>query len=220
MRYHTILFDLDGTLLDTLEDLTDAVNYVMRTYGYPEHSIEAVRTFVGNGIRVLMERATPGGETNPDFEEGFALFQKYYLAHNKIKTKPYAGVMELLKELKKKEIKMAIVSNKNQPTVSALQEEEFMGLIDVAVGDGEGRERKPAPDGCLEAVRRLRMDPKNREMMRGVLYVGDSEVDAATAKNTGLDLILVSWGFRPKEELSKFEARALIDEPKELLEWI
>lgn len=141
MKYHTILFDLDGTLLNTLEDLTDAVNYVMRTYGYPQHSVEAVRTFVGNGIRVLMEQATPQGEKNIRFEEGFQLFQQYYLAHNKIKTRPYEGIMELLKELKRREIKMAIVSNKNQPSVSALQKEEFQELIDVAVGDGEGRQR-------------------------------------------------------------------------------
>lgn len=217
MKYHTILFDLDGTLLNTLEDLTDAVNYVMRTYGYPQHSVEAVRTFVGNGIRVLMEQATPQGEKNIRFEEGFQLFQQYYLAHNKIKTRPYEGIMELLKELKRREIKMAIVSNKNQPSVSALQKEEFQELIDVAVGDGEGRQRKPAPDGCREAMIRLGMDPRQ---LQGVLYVGDSEVDAATAKNAGLDLVLVSWGFRPKEELVRFAAKKVIDVPEELLEFV
>lgn len=220
MRYHTILFDLDGTLLNTLEDLTDAVNYVMRAYDYPEHSVEAVRTFVGNGIRVLMERATPQGEKNPQFEEGFTLFQKYYLEHNKIKTRPYEGIMELLKELKHRRVKMAIVSNKNQPSVSALQKEEFQGLIDVAVGDGEGRRRKPAPDGCREAIIRLGMDPGDPDVLCGVLYVGDSEVDAATAKNAGLDLVLVSWGFRPKKELERFDAKRIIDRPEELLELI
>ena len=218
MRYHTILFDLDGTLLDTLEDLTDAVNYVMRTYGYPEHSIEAVRGFVGNGIRVLMERATPDGEKNPVFEQGFALFQEYYLTHNKIKTRPYDGVRELLECLQEKGIRMAIVSNKNQPSVDALKREEFQGMIDVAVGDGEGRQRKPAPDGCMEAIRRLGLDPGDADTMKGILYVGDSEVDAATAKNAGLDLVLVTWGFRSRELLEQFDAAALIDRPQELLE--
>ena len=155
MKYHTILFDLDGTLLNTLEDLTDAVNYVMDAYDFPEHSIEDVRCFVGNGIRVLMQRAIPEGEENPQFDEAFELFKRYYLAHNKVKTRPYDGIMELLGELKKRGVHMAIVSNKNQPTVEALCEEEFQGLISVAVGDGEGRARKPAPDGPMEAIRSL-----------------------------------------------------------------
>lgn len=116
MKYHTILFDLDGTLLNTLEDLTDAVNYVMDAYDFPEHSIEDVRCFVGNGIRVLMQRAIPEGEENPQFDEAFELFKRYYLAHNKVKTRPYDGIMELLGELKKRGVHMAIVSNKNQPT--------------------------------------------------------------------------------------------------------
>lgn len=145
MKYHTILFDLDGTLLNTLEDLTDAVNYVMDAYDFPEHSIEDVRCFVGNGIRVLMQRAIPEGEENPQFDEAFELFKRYYLAHNKVKTRPYDGIMELLGELKKRGVHMAIVSNKNQPTVEALCEEEFQGLISVAVGDGEGEPASPLP---------------------------------------------------------------------------
>lgn len=215
MKYHTILFDLDGTLLNTLEDLTDAVNYVMDAYGFPEHSIGDVRCFVGNGIRVLMQRAIPEGEENPQFDEAFELFKRYYLAHNKVKTRPYDGIMELLGELKKRGVHMAIVSNKNQPTVEALCEEEFQGLISVAVGDGEGRARKPAPDGPMEAIRRLGLSGTE-----GVLYVGDSEVDAQTAKNAGLGCVLVTWGFRTRQEMAPYSAFPFIDRPEELLEFV
>lgn len=215
MKYHTILFDLDGTLLNTLEDLTDAVNYVMDAYGFPEHSIEDVRCFVGNGIRVLMQRAIPEGEENPRFDEAFELFKRYYLAHNKVKTRPYDGIMELLGELKRRGVPMAIVSNKNQPTVEALCEEEFQGLISVAVGDGEGRARKPAPDGPMEAIRRLGISGTD-----GVLYVGDSEVDAQTAENAGLGCVLVTWGFRTRQEMAPYAAFPFIDRPEELLEFV
>lgn len=215
MKYHTILFDLDGTLLNTLEDLTDAVNYVMDAYGFPEHSIEDVRCFVGNGIRVLMQRAIPEGEENPQFDEAFELFKRYYLAHNKVKTRPYDGIMELLGELKKRGVHMAIVSNKNQPTVEALCEEEFQGLISVAVGDGEGRARKPAPDGPMEAIRRLGLSGTE-----GVLYVGDSEVDAQTAKNAGLGCVLVTWGFQTRQEMAPYSDFPFIDRPEELLEFV
>ena len=215
MKYHTILFDLDGTLLNTLEDLTDAVNYVMESFDFPRHSIEDVRCFVGNGIRVLMQRAIPEGEENPRFDEAFELFKSYYLAHNKIKTRPYDGIMELLGELKKRGVHMAIVSNKNQPTVEALCEEEFQGLISVAVGDGEGRARKPAPDGPMEAIRRLGLSGTD-----GVLYVGDSEVDAQTAENAGLGCVLVTWGFRTRQEMAPYAAFSFIDRPEELLEFV
>lgn len=215
MKYHTILFDLDGTLLNTLEDLTDAVNYVMDAYDFPEHSIEDVRCFVGNGIRVLMQRAIPEGEENPQFDEAFELFKRYYLAHNKVKTRPYDGIMELLGELKRRGVPMAIVSNKNQPTVEALCEEEFQGLISVAVGDGEGRARKPAPDGPMEAIRRLGISGTD-----GVLYVGDSEVDAQTAENAGLGCVLVTWGFRTRQEMAPYAAFPFIDRPEELLEFV
>ena len=215
MKYHTILFDLDGTLLNTLEDLTDAVNYVMDAYDFPEHSIEDVRCFVGNGIRVLMQRAIPEGEENPRFDEAFELFKRYYLAHNKVKTRPYDGIMELLGELKRRGVPMAIVSNKNQPTVEALCEEEFQGLISVAVGDGEGRARKPAPDGPMEAIRRLGISGTD-----GVLYVGDSEVDAQTAENAGLGCVLVTWGFRTRQEMAPYAAFPFIDRPEELLEFV
>lgn len=215
MKYHTILFDLDGTLLNTLEDLTDAVNYVMDAYDFPEHSIEDVRCFVGNGIRVLMQRAILEGEENPQFDEAFELFKRYYLAHNKVKTRPYDGIMELLGELKRRGVPMAIVSNKNQPTVEALCEEEFQGLISVAVGDGEGRARKPAPDGPMEAIRRLGISGTD-----GVLYVGDSEVDAQTAENAGLGCVLVTWGFRTRQEMAPYAAFPFIDRPEELLEFV
>lgn len=213
-QYDTVIFDLDGTLLDTLGDLTDAVNYVMEQYGYPIHTLEAVRGFVGNGIRNLMIKATPQGEDHPKFEEGFTLFKEYYTAHSRVKTGPYDGIMPLLRQLHEKQIKLAIVSNKNQQAVEELAEFYFEGMITIAVGDDEIRQRKPAPDAVDEALRQLESDKEH------TLYVGDSDVDAATAKNSGLDHILVSWGFRPKELLLTLGANGVIDEPQELLEYL
>ncbi len=212
MKYDAILFDLDGTLLNTLDDLRDSVNYVMETMGYPTHSLEAIRSFVGNGIRNLMIHATPDGESNPRFEEGFKLFQEYYLTHNQIKTRPYDGIMDMLDALQKRQMPMAIVTNKNQPTVDVLLRDVFDGLVPFAIGDNGIRERKPSAEPVLEAIRRLNIENGH------VLYVGDSEVDAATAKAAGIDLVLCSWGFREKSLLETFESVALIDEPQELLE--
>lgn len=215
MKYHTILFDLDGTLLNTIEDLTDSVNYVMEQYHCPKYSVEAIRSFVGNGIRNLMIKAVPGGEDHPEFEDMFGLFREYYLHHNLIKTGPYDGIMELLASLKEKKINMAIVSNKNQASVDVLRQDVFQGLIPIAIGDQEGRPRKPEPDGIWEAMKQLGLTSTE-----GVLYVGDSEVDAATAKNAGLDLVLVSWGFRSRELLETFDAVAIVDRPEELLAYV
>jgi phosphoglycolate phosphatase len=213
--YDAIIFDLDGTLLDTLEDLTDSVNYTMEQMGYPTHSIDAIRDFVGNGIRTLMIKATPGGEENPAFEQAFITFRDYYLEHNLIKTKAYEGIMPLLEELHHRQIPMAIVSNKNQAAVQDLQEKVFLGLIPVAIGDEEGRARKPAPDGVLEAVKRLHLTEENR-----ILYVGDSEVDAATASGVPMDCALCTWGFRSRELLESLPHVAILNHPLELLELV
>ena len=192
MKYHTILFDLDGTLLNTLEDLTDAVNYVMDAYDFPEHSIEDVRCFVGNGIRVLMQAGDSGGGRNPQFDEAFELFKRYYLAHNKVKTRPYDGIMELLGELKKTRRAYGHCVQQESAHVEALCEEEFQGLISVAVGDGEGRARKPAPDGPMEAIRRLGLSGTE-----GVLYVGDSEWMPRRRKTRVWDVFWLPGAFGP-----------------------
>ena len=160
MKYETILFDMDGTILDTLEDLKDAVNFVMRQNNEPEHSLEEIRSFVGNGMKKLMIRSIPGGEENPTFEKQFKEYQDYYPPHSKIKTKPYDGILDFMRECKSRGVKLAVVSNKQQPAVTELADYYFEGMFDAAVGDGEGRTVKPAPDAPLEAMKRIGADPK------------------------------------------------------------
>ena len=147
MRYNTIVFDLDGTLLNTLEDLCDSVNVIMERFGWKTHSLEEIRRFVGNGIGKLMERATPEGRKNPQFEEAFEAFRAYYTDHCQIKTRAYDGVVDLMNELKENGAKLAIVSNKNDAAVKELNEIYFSGCVSAAIGEVEGRQRKPAP-GC------------------------------------------------------------------------
>ncbi len=212
--YRTILFDLDGTLLDTIEDLAHSVNHVMRTYGEPEHSVDAVRKMVGNGARKLMERAIPDGTEAPTFEEQLALQKEYYLTHSRIHTKPFDGIIPLLQECKNRGIMTGVVSNKDHPAVRELVYYFFKNLITESVGNGEGRRVKPYPDGCYEAMKRLMADKMS------TLYVGDSEVDAETAANAGIDCVLVSWGFRERALLEEQKAVAVIDEPQELLRFI
>lgn len=236
MRYTIVLFDLDGTLLNTLEDLADSVNYVMEQMGYPLHSLDEIRQFVGNGIRRLMILSMPDGEENPRFEEGFAMFQEYYLSHNQMKTRPYDGIMNMLASLQEKEMPMAVVTNKNQPSVDVLTRDVFEGRICIAVGDNGVRPRKPDAAPVEEALRRLREAYPTCAWARSegvdrleeaewlawikerVLYVGDSDVDAATAQNAGVACCLCAWGFRPEELLKTLPHAAMIHQPAELLE--
>lgn len=212
--YDTIIFDLDGTLLNTLEDLADAVNYCMNRFGYPERTLEEVRCFVGNGIRKLMERATPEGAENADFEEIFQTFKEYYTEHCQIKTRAYPGIMDLLRKLDQKKCRMAIVSNKNMEAVRELNEIYFSKYIKIAIGQREGVRKKPFPDSVNEAVRELDCDRAR------VLYVGDSEVDKETADNAGVGCVLVSWGFRDRDMLSGLNPLSVIDRPEELLRFV
>lgn len=211
--YNTVIFDLDGTLLNTLEDLADAVNYVQRQYDFVEDSIDTVRMNVGNGIRNLIKRSIPGGEDNEIFEEAFQIFKAYYQAHCQVKTRAYPGIMELLSELHKRSIKMAIVSNKAHAAVEELNEIYFKNYISVAIGENEdaGIKKKPAPDEVEYALKLL--GSKKEES----LYVGDSDVDKATADNSGLDCVLCQWGFRDLELLQSLGPKAIIAEPKELI---
>ena len=209
-----IIFDLDGTLLDTLEDLKNAVNAALEHYKMPRRSLDEVRCFVGNGLRNLMIRAVPDGEENPKFEEALSFLKDYYAVHCKDNTGPYPGIMEMLDELKERGITMAIVSNKIDSAVKELDKEYFNGYMSAAIGEMEGVARKPAPDTVLKALEECDLKPED------AIYVGDSDVDIATAKNTGIPCISVSWGFRDTAFLKEHGATQIIDNPAELLELV
>lgn len=191
----TIIFDLDGTLLDTLEDLTDSVNYVMGEYDLPPHTIEEIRNYVGNGAAKLIERAVPKGIDNPAYEKMLEMFRQHYAAHCEDKVAPYKGVMELLASLKAAGYRTAIVSNKPDSAVKQLYERYFKEYVQEAVGESSDTKRKPAPDMVYRALARLSSDVSH------AVYVGDSEVDIMTAANVPMTCISVTWGFRTKEQL-------------------
>ena len=212
MKYDTYIFDLDGTLLDTLQDLATSVNYALRQHAMPEHSLDDIRRFVGNGVRLLMERAVPEGAQNPHFEAAFSTFRQHYMQHSLDTTRPYDGIPEMLDELKRRGCRIAVVSNK---MMAATQEliAHFFPQIEVAIGEheAEGIRKKPAPDTVREALRQLGVTTKN------AVYVGDSDVDIETAYNSGLPCISVLWGFRDQDFLLSHGATTLISRPKELL---
>lgn len=214
MKYQLAIFDLDGTLLDTLEDLADSTNYVMRSFGYPERTLAEVRRFVGNGIRKLLERSAPNGTPSEEIDRMFEQFKEYYGAHCADKTKPYDGIMELLASLKKKGVRLAVVSNKADYAVKALCEQYFCGCFDEAVGERVGIARKPAPDTVNEVLKNLKIDKSN------AVYIGDSEVDVQTAKNAEMDGIAVDWGFRDKKVLKEAGAETIVSTPAELFEYM
>ena len=208
--YKTVLFDMDGTLLDTLGDLTAAVNYTMRQFDEPEHTIDEIRSFVGNGIIKLLERSIPADRKEDDFDSQLMTYREYYAAHDRDTTKPYEGMVELLKELKKAGIKTGIVSNKHHSAVVDLSEYYFDGLVDAAVGNSPGVGTKPDPGVVYATMEKLGAKKET------TLYVGDSDVDAMTAANAGVDCVLVSWGFRPKELLLGQQSKAVVDTAGEL----
>lgn len=211
--YKVFIFDLDGTLLDTLGDLASAVNYALRTHGMPEHSIDAVRRFVGNGVRVLIQRAMPDGEFNLQFEDVLATFRQYYLEHSLATTRPYDGIPEMLSELRRRGCRTAVVSNKFDAATKELCRHFFADSIEVAIGEheAEGIRRKPAPDTVLEALRQLGVTKEN------AVYVGDSDVDILTARNAGLPCISVLWGFRDRDFLQAHGATTFVTSPLQIL---
>ena len=227
MTYQTYIFDLDGTLLDTLGDLAVAVNYALRQHGMPEHSIDDVRRFVGNGVRKLMERAIPEGENNPDFEATFSTFRQYYMQHSLDTTRPYEGIPETLKALKAKGCRLAVVSNKMMAATQDLCQHFFPDTIEVAIGENEaaGIRKKPAPDTVFAALEALGLprislgEPGNLlgHPSPSAVYVGDSDVDIQTAANAGLPCISVLWGFRDRDFLIANGAKTFISAPSELL---
>lgn len=208
--YKTYIFDLDGTLLDTLNDLHASCNYALRTHGMPERSLEEVRQFVGNGVKKLMERAIPNGLENPLFEETLQTFRQHYLLHNLDTTLPYPGIMEMLQQLKAQGKRIAVVSNKFYAATQDLCKHFFGDTIQVAIGEREDIKKKPAPDTVLEALRQLQVTRQD------AVYVGDSEVDVETARNSGIPCISVLWGFRSKSFLLSHGATTFIETPSEL----
>ena len=200
-----ILFDLDGTLLDTLGDLTDSVNYTLSVYNCPPRTMEEVREFIGNGAKKLIERSLPGREDDPPVDQVLATYQAYYKTHSQIKTKPYAGIVEVLQQLQKT-YPIAIVSNKPDAATKVLCK-EFFGDV-YARGESTDCPRKPAPDMLIKAMEIIGVDT--------CIYVGDSEPDVLTAKNLGVKCLSVLWGFRNQQELEAVGGKYFCDDPKNL----
>ncbi len=211
-----VIFDLDGTLLNSLEDLADSVNAAMTKFSYPTHSIDAVCRFVGNGVAKLIERALPNGKENKDYEACLSYFKEHYALHMYDKTGPYENIPEMLDSLKSKGYKLAVVSNKFDAAVKELCKRYFDGYIEVAIGENEaeGIKKKPAPDTVIKALGMLGCTKDE------AVYVGDSEVDVHTAKNSGMKCISVLWGFREKEFLESEGACIFANTAAELVEAI
>ncbi len=212
MKTDTVIFDLDGTLLNTLEDLADSTNYAMRASGLKERSINEVRNFVGNGVDVLIERAVEGAISKEQELECLDVFKQHYSKNMDNKTKPYDGIMDVIKELLKRGYHIAIVSNKFDAAVKGLNVDYFEGLFPVAIGASDTVAKKPAPDSVIKALQELHSDKER------AVYVGDSDVDIMTARNSGLPCISVTWGFRDEELQRSMGTDYIIHKPEELLD--
>lgn len=210
----TVIFDMDGTVLDTLTDLMNSVNYVLGLHNYSTHTLDEIRSYVGNGVAVLMEKAVPGGLDNPEFDSLLAEFRAYYAIHCNDETRAYTGIIELMEELKRNGYKMAIVSNKPDSAVKDLNKLYFDGLITVSIGDSPDMNRKPAPDLVFKALKELDSTPET------AVYIGDSEVDYATALNSSLPCISVLWGFRDEEYLRSIGANCFANTPSDVYKLI
>ena len=211
---NTVIFDMDGTVLDTLSDLAGAINHELSRYHMPQRTENEVRSFVGNGIRVALKLAATEGTTDEMLDDMVADFRTYYDAHCLDNTKPYAGITELMKSLSEKGCKLGIVSNKIDSAVKELSDRFFKEYVTVAIGEKPGINRKPAPDTVTHAMKELGSSKEE------TVYVGDSEVDVLTAKNTGIPCISVLWGFRDKDFLKENGATTFADAPSEILDLI
>ena len=210
VRYKLIIFDLDGTILNTLDDLTDSLNYALDKSGYPLHPLEEVRSFVGNGIRKLIERGVPAGTNTESIDNVHRDFTEHYKIHCADKTKPYNGILELLNTLRECGCKTAVVSNKADYAVQELCIKYFTNLFNVSVGERYGILKKPSPDSVNEVIRQLKTNKED------VVYIGDSDVDIATAQNAGIDSIIVDWGFRERDYLKKMGAKVIVSNTDEI----
>ena len=214
MRYSAIIFDMDGTVLNTLEDLRDSTNFALQSFGYTVRSLDEVRRFVGNGINMLIRRALPPGTGEAEFERVLGVFRTHYKKNMMNKTRPYDGIVSAITRMKAEGFKTAVVSNKIEPAVIELCDNMFNGLFDVVVGAVDGRPVKPAPDGIVFALKELEIPKEN------AIFTGDSQVDVQTAKNACLPCIGVTWGFRSREELKAAGADFIIDAPDEYFDII
>lgn len=210
MRYKVAVFDMDGTILDTLQDLKDSINFALKENGFPERNLEEVRLFVGNGLKKLVERAVPENASLEQQEKVLESFNHYYPEHCDIHTKPYDGILELLQKLKSRGMKLAVNSNKPDYGVKELCKKYFDGIFDVEIGIKEGIKTKPSPDALNKILELLDCEKQD------AVYIGDSDVDIMTAKNAELRSISVDWGFRSKDFLKKSGAEKIVENCGEL----
>jgi phosphoglycolate phosphatase len=214
MKYQAVIFDLDGTLLDTLEDLKNSVNAAMDAMGFPQRTLEEVRRFVGNGVAKLIERAVPSDTDEETVKQTLAAFKEHYFLHCEDHTRPYEGVLNLLDALLEQGIKIAVVSNKTDAAVKSLCKRYFGDRISLAVGDREGMAKKPSPDAIFAVLDEWHLSAEE------AVYIGDSEVDIFTAQNAKMEMICVTWGFRDRDFLSQNGATAFADSAENLKNWI
>ena len=210
MKYKLIIFDMDGTILNTIDDLSASLNYTLQTCGYPVHTVEEVRNFVGNGIRKLIKSAVPENTHEDEIDRLFEIFNKHYRINCSDKTKPYEGITDLLKKLRSDGIKTAVVSNKADYAVQDLCRHYFDGLFDIAIGEKSGLRKKPYADSVNAVLKNLDICKED------AVYIGDSEVDIQTAANAEINCIIVEWGFRDREFLLEQGAQVMVSDVKEL----
>jgi len=204
----TAIFDMDGTILYTLEDIVLGLNYALRAHGYPEKTTEEIRSFVGNGILNEVRCSLPEGTDEESMTAVYDTFNKWYALHCMDHTRPYDGILDLLTDLKAAGVRLAVVSNKGDYAVQELNQSIFRGLFDVSLGEKPGIQRKPAPDMVYEVMREMNVS--------SAVYIGDSEVDAETAENAGIPCILVSWGYRDMKVLEKLKCDCIVRSVEEL----
>lgn len=210
MKYKAAIFDMDGTILDTLQDLHNTLNYALKINGLPERTIDETRAFVGNGIRRLVELGVPVGTSSEQIEEVFRIFNEHYAVHCKDCTKPYDGIIDLVQNIRKQGIRTAVVSNKTDYAVQALCTEFFDGVFDASLGVTDRIRRKPAADMVEVILERMGCRKED------AVYIGDSEVDLMTAENAKMDCIAVTWGFRSEDHLVREGAEVIVSDMDEL----
>ena len=214
MRFRAVLFDMDGTVLDTLDDLTNAVNHTLSEYAMPLIDRRQAASYLGNGAKYLLSRAVPAGTPETLLDEMLRAYQPWYDSHCAILTAPYPGILPLMRALREAGVKQAVISNKQDSAVKQLAEQHFPGLLEIAVGESTTVRRKPNPDAVLAALREMDVDKAD------AIYVGDTEVDLRTAENAGLACAAVGWGFRTKDQLVDAGAGHVFQNAEELQAWL